>query len=48
MSLLTWWVEQSTVAQVGAVFAAFLLFVGLTVLALAIRTAWRDWARSLV
>jgi hypothetical protein len=48
MSLVSWWVEQSTLAQVGAAFAAFLVFVGFIVLAGAIWTAWRDWVHSLV
>jgi hypothetical protein len=48
MSLVSWWVEQSTLAQVGSAFAALLLSVGLIAIALAIRTAWRDWSRSLV
>jgi hypothetical protein len=47
MSLMSWWVEQGTLAQVGSASAAFLVLAGVVVLVGAVWTGWRYWVRWL-
>ena len=47
MKFVSWWVEQSPLAEVGAAFAGLLVLMGVIVLAGAIWTGWRYWVRSL-
>jgi hypothetical protein len=47
MWLVSWWVEQGTLAQVGSASAAFLVLAGAGVLVGAVWTGWRYWVRWL-